>query len=336
LQRGLGSNILVGMRLCSLRSGRDGILAVVGADGTTLARARGVAPTLQAALDDWAAVEPKLRALAGDLDAGRLAGEPIDPTQLAAPLPRAYEWVDASAYLSHVRLVRRARGAEPPPTLETDPLVYQGGSSVLLGPTDDIELADPEWGLDFEAEICAVLADTARGTPASPRLGAAIALFMLANDVTLRNLVPGELAKGFGFFCSKPATAFSPFAVTADEFGDAYRDGRVHLPLRTTLNGQLAGDPDAGAMHFSFWDLIAHITRTRSFGAGTILGSGTVSNDDPARGVSCLAERRAREIVEHGRATTPFLQPGDRVQIEMRDHSGRSLFGGIDQRVISG
>lgn len=325
--------MLAEMRLASLRSGRDGVLAVVSRDGTRLTRADGVASTLQAALDDWAEMEPKLRVLAAELDSGRVEGEPLEPRTLAAPLPRAYEWVDGSAFLSHVRLVRRARGAEPPPTLETDPLVYQGGSSALLGPTDDIELVDPAWGLDFESEVCVVLLDAERGTSAD-RAAASIALFMLANDVTLRNLVPDELAKGFGFFCSKPATAFSPFAVTADELGPAYREGRVHRALRTTLNGRRVGDPNAGEMHFSFWDLLAHVTRTRAFCAGTILGSGTVSNEDPARGASCLAERRMREIVEHGRATTPFLCAGDRIEIEMLDDDGRSIFGRIDQQVI--
>jgi fumarylacetoacetate (FAA) hydrolase len=288
---------------------------------------------LQAALDEWERVAPALAALAADLDAGG-GGEPLDLGRLGPPLPRAYEWVDASAFLNHVRLVRRARGADPPPTLETDPLVYQGGSGVLLGPRDPIPLADPAWGLDFEGEVAVVLGDVAPGTTAAdgPRH---VRLVMLANDVTLRNLVPAELAKGFGFFQSKPATAFSPFAVTPDELGAAWRDGRVHLRLRTTLNGALAGDPDAGPeMHFSFFDLIAHIARTRGFAAGTILGSGTVSNADRARGVSCLAERRALEMIDGGRAVTPFLAAGDTVAIDMLDGDGRDIFGRIEQRVI--
>jgi fumarylacetoacetate (FAA) hydrolase len=233
--------------------------------------------------------------------------------------------------------VRKARGSAPPDTLETDPLVYQGGSGVLLGPRDDIPLpgGDAGLGLDFEAEVCAVLADTPQGTSAADA-GRCVRLLMLANDVTLRNLVPAELAKGFGFFLSKPATAFSPFAVTPDELGDAWRDGRVHLRLRSTYNGALVGDPEAGPeMHFSFFDLVAHLARTRAYTAGTILGSGTVSNVDRARGVSCLAEQRALEMIELGRAKTPFMKPGDTIAIEMLDAEGASVFGRIEQRVAS-
>jgi len=318
------------MRLATLRDGtRDGALVVVGADGRTFARAARVAPTLQAALDDWARAAPALAALAPH------AAEPLDPARVGPPLPRAYEWIDGSAYLNHVRLVRKARGAAPPPTLETDPLVYQGGSGALLGPRDDIPLVDPAWGLDFESEVAVILGDVPRGTPAADA-HAFIRLLVLANDITLRNLVPAELDKGFGFFQSKPATAFSPFAVTPDELGGAWRDGRVHLPLRTTYNGALAGDPDAGPeMHFSFFDLVAHVARTRAFAAGTILGGGTVSNADRARGVSCLAERRAIEMIDGGVAVTPFLSPGDTVAIEMRDAAGRDIFGRIDQKVVA-
>jgi fumarylacetoacetate (FAA) hydrolase len=323
------------LKLASLADGtRDGALVVVDRRGERYADARAIAPTLQAALDDWARAEPRLRALAEQLETKQVEGEPLAPSQLTAPLPRAYEWVDGSAYLSHVILVRKARGAEPPETLRSDPLVYQGGSGVLLGPRDPVELVDPAWGLDFEGEVCAVLGDTPLGTRAQ-EAASHVRLLMLANDLTYRNLVPGELAKGFGFFQSKPATAFSPFAVTPDELGDAYRDGRVHLRLSCFLNGALVGDPEAGEMHFSFFDLIAHITKTRAFTAGTILGSGTVSNADPARGVSCLAERRAREIVEHGSPRTPFLAPGDRVRIEMLDAHGQSVFGVIEQEVVS-
>ncbi|AUX24906.1 2-keto-4-pentenoate hydratase [Sorangium cellulosum] len=325
------------MKLASLRGpGRDGTLVVVRRDGAAYAPAGAAFPTLQAALDDWERAEPALRRLADALDRGAAPASPLVPEQLAAPLPRAYEWIDGSAYLHHIALVRRARGAEPPETLTTDPLVYQGGSGVLLGPTDDIVLRDGAWGLDFEAEVCVVLGDTPQGTTRD-EAHRHIRLVLLANDVTLRNLVPAELAKGFGFFCSKPATAFSPFAITPDELGDAFRDGRVHLRLRSTYNGALVGDPEAGPeMHFSFFDLIAHITRTRSFTAGTLLGSGTVSNQDPARGVSCLAERRMLEILAHGAATTPFMKPGDTIMIEMLDPSGRSLFGRIAQRVVAG
>jgi fumarylacetoacetate (FAA) hydrolase len=322
------------MRLGTLREGRDGSLIVVDRTGTGYVRAKA-APTLQAALDDWEHVEPVLRQQAAALDAGKFVPERLDIGALDAPLPRAYEWVDGSAYINHILLVRKARGAEPPPTLESEPLVYQGGSGKLLAARDAIELSDPSYGLDFEAEICVVLADTPREVPAA-RAGAYVRLLMLANDVTLRNLVPSELEKGFGFFLSKPATAFSAFAVTPDELGTAFRDGRVHLKLRSIYNHELVGDPDTGAeMHFSFYDLIAHITKTRAFTAGTILGSGTVSNADPMRGVSCLAERRMREVIEHGKPSTPFMSVGDTIRIEMRDLSGRDIFGAIDQQVVA-
>lgn len=313
---------------------RDGALHVVNRSGDRWCPAAPIAQTLQGALDEWARVEPELRKLAAALDAGNAPKQTaLDRDTLSAPLPRAYEWVDGSAYLNHILLVRKARGAAPPATLQTDPLVYQGGSSVLLGPCDPIALGEAAWGLDFESEIAAVLGDTPRGTTAA-RAGDHVRLLMLANDITYRNLVPAELEKGFGFFCSKPATAFSPFAITPDELGSAYRDGRVHLRLQSWLNDRLVGDPDAGeAMHFSFFDLIAHITRTRGFCAGTILGSGTVSNEDAERGVSCLAERRVREQLEFGEMRTPFLVAGDRVRIEMRGPGGENLFGSIEQEV---
>jgi fumarylacetoacetate (FAA) hydrolase len=322
------------MRLATLRDGtRDGALVVVSRDGDRYVRAREAVPTLQAALDDWPRAASALAALTARLDAGD-PGESLDTTRLGPPLPRAFEWIAGSSFLDHVRRVRAARGASPPATLETDPLVYQGGSGVLLGPRDDIPLADPEWGLDFESEVAVILADTPQGTRADDA-HAHVRLVMLANDITLRRLVPDELAKGFGFFQSKPATAFSPFAVTPDELGPAWRDGRVHLPVRTTYNGALVGDPNAGEMHFSFFDLIVHIARTRSFAAGTILGSGTVSNADRARGVSCLVERRALEQIDGGNATTPFMSAGDTIAIEMRDAAGRDLCGRIDQRVVA-
>ena len=322
------------MRLATLRDGtRDGALVVVGRDGDRCVRPAGATPTLQAALDDWPRAAPALAALAARLDAGG-PGEPLDAARLGPPLPRAYEWIDGSAFLEHVRRVRAARGAAPPASLETDPLVYQGGSGVLLGPRDDIPLVDPDWGLDFESEVAVILGDTPQGTRAADA-HAQVRLVMLANDITLRKLVPDELAKGFGFFQSKPATAFSPFAVTPDELGPAWRDGRVHLPVRTIYNGALAGDPNAGEMHFSFFDLIAHIARTRSFAAGTILGSGTVSNADRARGVSCLVERRALEQIDGGRAMTPFMAAGDTIAIELRDPAGRDVCGRIEQRVVA-
>ena len=324
------------MRLATLRDGtRDGALIIVGRDGDRYRRPGGSIPTLQAALDDWERAAPALAALAAALDGGqRESTEPLDVSQLGPPLPRAYEWIDGSAFLEHVRRVRAARGVAPPATLETDPLVYQGGSGVLLGPRDDIPLVDPNWGLDFESEIAVVLGDTPLGTRAADA-GARVRLVMLANDITLRKLVPDELAKGFGFFQSKPATAFSPFAVTPDELGPAWREGRVHLPVRTVYNGTLVGDPDAGEMHFSFFELIAHVARTRAFAAGTILGSGTVSNADRARGVSCLVERRALEQIDGGQATTPFMAVGDTIAIEMRDATGRDVCGRIEQRVVA-
>jgi len=324
------------MKLATLRDGsRDGRLLVVRRDGAAGAPSPDAWPTLQRALDDWGAAEPALRALAAELDDGRLEGAPIDPTRLAAPLPRAYEWIDGSAYLNHVILVRKARKAEPPPTLRTDPLIYQGGSGDLLGPRDPIALVDPAWGLDYESEVCVVLGDVPLGASAADA-ARAVRLVMLANDVTLRNLIPDELAKGFGFFQSKPATAFSPFAVTPDALGNAWRDGRLHLRVRSTYNGAVVGDCDAGPeMHFSFYDLVAHVARTRRFTAGTILGSGTVSNADRARGVSCLAERRMIETIEAGAPATPFMAVGDRIEIEAFDAAGASPFGKIDQQVIA-
>jgi fumarylacetoacetate (FAA) hydrolase len=324
------------VRLATLRDGsRDGRLIVAARAGDRYVEASAVAPTLQAALDDWDRVEPRLVQLARDLESGSCASAVLDPATLSAPLARAFEWVDGSAYINHIVLVRRARGAAPPATLQTEPLVYQGGSGVLLGPRDPIPLPDPAWGLDFEAELCVVLGDTPRGVTArdAPRY---VRLLMLANDVTFRALVPDELAKGFGFFCSKPATAFSPLAITPDELGPAWRDGRVHRRLVSRWNGVLVGDPEAGQeMHFSFFDLIAHIAKTRAFSAGTILGGGTVSNADRARGVSCLAERRTIETLDKGAPQTRWMLPGDTIQIEMFDDAGQSLFGSIEQRVVA-
>jgi len=322
------------MKLATLRDGtRDGRLVVVRRDGQAYAVPEQPR-TLQAALDDWRTFEPALRQLSDALANGSAPSEPLDVHKLHAPLPRAYEWVDGSAYLNHVRLVRKARNAEPPPTLETDPLVYQGGSGVLLGPTDDIALGDVAWGCDFESEVVAVLGDVPQGTQASDA-AAHVRLLMLANDVSLRGLIPGELAKGFGFFQSKPATAFSPFAVTPDELGAAWKDGRIHLRLTTTYNGKVVGDTNAGPeMHFSFFDLLQHLAKTRAFTAGTLLGSGTVSNHDRARGISCLAEVRMIETIEQGKPVTPFMKPGDTVEIEMRDEAGKSVFGKISQKVV--
>ena len=324
------------MKLATLRDGgRDGRLLVVRKDGAVGAPSPAEWPTMQRALDDWSAAEAALRSIADALDSGALDGTAIDPHRLGAPLPRAYEWVDGSAFLNHVLLVRKARKADPPPTLETDPLVYQGGSGDMMGPRDPIELRDAAWGLDYESEVCVILGDTPMGTTAA-RADGCIRLVMLANDCTLRNLVVDELAKGFGFFQSKPATAFSPFAVTPDELGDAWRDGRAHVRVRSTYNGNVIGDCDAGPeMHFSFHQLIAHVTKTRRFVAGSILGSGTVSNADRARGVSCLAERRMIETIEQGKPSTPFMAIGDRIEITAFDAGGGQPFGTIDQRVVS-
>ncbi|HEX4421041.1 MAG TPA: fumarylacetoacetate hydrolase family protein [Kofleriaceae bacterium] len=324
------------MKLATLRDGsRDGRLLVVRRDGEAGAMAPDW-PTLQRALDDWSAAEPVLRQIADELDRGAVDGMPVDPQRLGAPLPRAYEWIDGSAYLNHVILVRKARGAQPPPTLQTDPLIYQGGSGDLLGPRDPIELHDPGWGLDYESEVCVVLGDTPIGTTAAEAAGH-VRLVMLANDCTLRNLVPDELAKSFGFFQSKPATAFSPFAVTPDELEaiGAWQGGRFLGRVRSTYNDQVIGDCDAGPeMQFSFFDLIQHIAKTRRFTAGTILGSGTVSNAERSRGVSCLAERRMIEIIETGKPATPFMVVGDRIRIEA-DVAGASPFGAIEQRVVA-
>ncbi len=324
------------MKLATLRDGtRDGRLVVVSRGLTLAVTAAGIARTLQGALDDWARTAPRLAALARELDSGRADGiEPFDPAQAMAPLPRAHHWVDGSAYVNHVELVRKARNAEMPPSFWTDPLVYQGGSDDLLGPMDDVPCASEDFGIDLEAEIAVITDDVPMQTGERAALGH-IRLLMLVNDWSLRNLIPAELAKGFGFYQSKPATAFSPCAVTPDELGDAWRDARVNLPLVSHINGSLLGRPEAGVdMTFDFAQLIAHLTKTRRLGAGTIVGSGTVSNYDRTRGSACLAERRALETIEHGKPSTGFLAFGDRVRIEMLDPAGASIFGAIDQKVV--
>lgn len=324
------------MRLATLDDGtRDGRLVIVDPTGMRCTPAVDIAPTLQAALDDWKRCQPLLRALALRISAEGGALE-LNPRQLLAPLPRAYEWIDASAFIHHVRLVRRARGVEPPATLETDPLVYQGGSGVLLGPCAPIVLPDSSWGLDFEAEVCVILGDVRRGTRAE-NADSTVALLMVGNDLSYRNLIPAEIAKGFGFFNSKPATAFSPFAVTPDELGSAWSGGRLHLRMYCHINGALVGKPNAGVgMQFSFYELIAHIAKTRDFTAGTILGSGTVSNTEDGAGVACLAEKRCLETIASGAPSTRLLDAGDRIRIEMRSEAGDSPFGTIEQEVISG
>ena len=323
------------MKLATIADGtRDGKLVVVSRDLKYFTDASDIARNLQLALDSWDQVVGQLSCRFEELQAGKVEKSPCDQARFMAPLPRAYEWVDGSSYINHIVLVRKARGANPPATLETDPLVYQGGSGTLLGHKDDILLADESWGLDFESEVCVVLGDTPQGTKKQDA-HKYVRLLMLANDVSLRNLIPNELEKGFGFFSSKPATAFSPFACTPDELGGNWRDGRVHLPLITNYNQEKFGDPNAGPeMHFSFYDLIEHICKTRAFTAGTILGSGTVSNEDRARGSSCLAERRMIEKIDAGKISTPFMKIGDKVSIEMFDGQGQSVFGRIEQKVV--
>ncbi|WP_141832470.1 fumarylacetoacetate hydrolase family protein [Herbaspirillum sp. SJZ107] len=323
------------MKLATLKDGsRDGQLAVVARDLKTAHIADGIAPTLQAALDDWPFIAPQLDALYAELNAGR-ARRPFefDPARCMAPLPRAFQWVDGSAYLNHVELVRRARGAAMPPSFHEDPLMYQGGSDDFLGPLDDIVLAHEEWGIDFEAEVAVISGDVPMGATPDQAHGQ-IRLVMLANDVSLRNLIPPELAKGFGFLQAKPATAFSPVAVTPDELGDAWRGGKVHLPLRSAWNGRLVGQPDAGVdMAFNFPQLLAHLCKTRNARAGSIVGSGTVSNRDASTGYSCIAEQRCLETIEHGEPVTNFMRFGDTVRIEMLDEAGKSVFGAIEQTV---
>ena len=321
------------MKLASLKHDRDGRLIVVSRHLERAVEAPGVA-TLQAALEDWPSYRPVLEKAAASLASGDLDGAFLfDPINCAAPLPRAYQWADGSAYLHHAELVRRARGAELPESLRHDPLMYQGGSDGFLGPCDDIAVASEDHGIDFEAEIAVVTGDVAMGIAAS-EASAHILLVMLANDVSLRHLIPGEIAKGFGFFHSKPATSFSPVAVTPDELGEAWDGGKLHLPLRITYNGETFGTPDAGAdMEFDFPALIAHAAKTRHLVAGTIIGSGTVSNRDRVRGSACLAELRALETIDHGAPRTSFMRFGDHVRIDMLDDSGQSIFGAIDQTV---
>jgi fumarylacetoacetate (FAA) hydrolase len=326
------------MKLATLKDGtRDGQLAVVSRDLKTAAIADAIAPTLQRALDDWQFMAPQLIELYEQLNAGRAARPfDFDARNCMAPLPRAYQWADGSSYVNHVELVRRARAAQMPESFWHDPLMYQGGSDDFIGPTDDIVVMSEDWGIDFEGEVAVITDDVAMG--ATPEQAAGhIRLLMLVNDVSLRNLIPAELAKGFGFLQSKPATAFSPVAVTPDELGPAWRDGRIHLPLRATWNNDLVGQPNAGDdMVFSFPQLIAHLAKTRNVRAGSVIGSGTVSNKDARRGYTCIAEKRALEMIEGGEPTTPFMRFGDNIRIDMRDADGRSVFGAIDQKVVQG
>ena len=322
------------MKVASLKEGRDGRLLVVDRALKRAVAVPGIAPTMQAALDDWDRTSPLLAQVYARLNEGRVAESfALDVRALAAPLPRAYQWCDGSAYLSHMELVRRARGADMPESFLREPLMYQGGSDDLIGATADIVAADESWGIDFEAEIAVILDDVPMGT-AADKAGAHIKLLMLVNDVSLRNLIPAELAKGFGFFQSKPATAFSPVAVSPGELAPAWDGGKLNLPIRSFVNGRAVGQPNAGAdMTFEFPALIAHAARTRNLGVGTIVGAGTVANRDPASGASCIAEMRARETILAGKPATPFLKFGDSVRIDMVDGAGATIFGAIDQRV---
>jgi fumarylacetoacetate (FAA) hydrolase len=324
------------MKLGTLKSAdRDGELIVISRDGQRAVKASAIAPSLRLAIEHWPALEPKLRELAAKLEAGLLEGVfSPDETKLHSPLPRSFQWLDGSAFIHHIKLVRMARNAPLPETIETVPLMYQGAGDIFLAPTEDIPQIDFSHGTDFEGEVGVIVSDTPMGTSPEEALKKII-LFVLINDVSLRGLIPEELAQGFGFLQSKPQTAFAPYAVTADELGSAWRDGRIHLPLEVDYNGEFFGNADAGAMHFHFGQLIAHAARTRPLAAGTIIGSGTVSNEDRARGSSCLAEKRMLEKIHEGVIKTPFMKSGDTIKIEMHDNEGRSLFGRIYQEVAS-
>ena len=324
------------MKLASLKNGRDGRLVVVSRDLSRYIDASSVAATMQEALDDWTRIEPQLESLSAKVEAD--AGEAFDESLCASPLPRAYQWADGSAYVNHVELVRKARGAEMPETFWTDPLMYQGGSDSFIGPRDDIPAGDEAWGIDFEAEIAIVTDDVPMGVSVADA-GNHIQLIMLVNDVSLRGLIPAELGKGFGFFQAKPSSAFSPVAVTPDELGDAWRDCKLHL------NSELFGKPDAGVdMTFDFAQLIAHAAKTRPLGAGTIIGSGTISNkldggpgkpvSEGGVGFACIAEIRTIETIESGAPRTSFMKFGDQIRIETLDADGQSIFGAIDQTVV--
>ncbi|OGB00653.1 MAG: fumarylacetoacetate hydrolase [Burkholderiales bacterium RIFCSPHIGHO2_12_FULL_69_20] len=323
------------MKLATYKDGsRDGQLVVVSRDLSLAHYATGTATRLQQVLDDWNFLSPQLQDLYVTLNQGKARHAfAFEPRQCMAPLPRACQWVDGSAYLPHLERLRQARGATLPEAWRTDPLMYQGGSDDFLGPTDDAWFGSPAWGIDFEAELAVITGDVGMGASPEQALDG-IRLIALANDWSLRHLVTDELAKGFGFVQAKPATAFSPVAVTPDELGDAWQGGRVHLTLQSTLNGKKLGLTEAGPeMHFHFGQLIAHLAKTRNVRAGSIIGSGTVSNADAAKGVSCIAEKRAIEMITHGEATSPYMVTGDTIRIEMKGRDGLSLFGAIAQCV---
>ena len=313
---------------------RDGRLVVVSADGDYIARLpKDRYPNLQSALDDWPKALPFLLEVANKLDSGCWKDTAkVSDLHFRAPLPRAYAFLDGSAFIQHVILARKARGAEPPEDLLTVPLMYQGMSDHFLGPDENISLSDESWGLDFEGEVAVIVDDVPMGV--SPELALThIKLLVLLNDISLRNLIPKEMKTGFGFLQSKPASALGPFAVTPDELGSDWKNGRAHLEINCRLNGRVLGTPQAGEMHFSFGDLIAHAAKTRALAAGTIIGSGTISNQDAGKGVACLVERRMREQLETGKAQTPYLKSGDVIELEMVQEA-RSVFGKIAQRVV--
>ncbi len=321
------------MKLASMQKGRDGQLVVVNSAMTQYLLADKIADTLQSALDNWQVCEPLLQSLYHRLENGELPGKPFSNKDAASPLPRAYHWADGSAYVNHVELVRKARNATMPESFWKDPLIYQGGSDSFLNPTQNIEVIDEAWGIDFEAEIAIITDDVPMGISVKDALKH-IKLIMLVNDVSLRHLIPGELAKGFGFYQAKPSSSFSPVAVTIEQLGKHWRDGKLHLPLRAVLNDKLIGAPNAGIdMTFNFPELIHHAAKSRALCAGTIIGSGTVSNVDRSNGSCCLAEVRMLEVIANGHANTGFLQFGDRVKIDMLNEQGHSIFGQINQLV---
>jgi fumarylacetoacetate (FAA) hydrolase len=324
------------MKLASYNNGRrDGQLMLVSRDLSKAVAVPAIAHTMQQLMDSWDLLRPQLQELYDALNEGKLDNAvDFDEAKCLSPLPRAYQWADGSAYVNHVELVRKARGADMPETFWTDPLIYQGGSDSFIAPKADIPLASEDWGIDFESEIAVITTDVPMGVSADDATKH-IKLLMLVNDVSLRNLIPGELAKGFGFFQSKPSSSFSPVAITPDELGECWQDSKVHLPLITHLNGELFGRPNAGVdMTFNFSQLVSHVAKTRPLGAGAIIGSGTISNYDRSAGSSCLAEKRMLEIIADGKASTPFMGFGDRVRIEMLDDKGQSIFGAIDQQVV--
>ncbi|MCH4293936.1 fumarylacetoacetate hydrolase family protein [Shewanella sp. 3B26] len=324
------------MKLATYNNGRrDGQLMLVSRCLTKAVAVPAIAHTMQQLLDAWDLLSPQLTELYDALNDGQLENTlEFDETKCLSPFPRAFQWADGSAYVNHVELVRKARGADMPETFWTDPLFYQGGSDSFIPPRSNIELGSEDWGIDFESEIAVVTDDVPMGV-STDNAAKHIKLLMLVNDVSLRNLIPGELAKGFGFFQSKPSSSFSPVAVTPDELGDRWQDSKVHLPLITHLNGELFGKPNAGVdMTFNFSQLVAHVAKTRPIGAGAIIGSGTISNYDRSAGSSCLAEKRMLEVIADGKPSTPFMRFGDRVRIEMLDDKGDSIFGAIDQQVV--